>query len=245
MKIFFVTGTDTGIGKTYCSVRMLKYYQQLGYAAQGIKTIATGCEIKNGLFMNDDALLLQRASSVKLNEKMFESGHLPQQFAFVPAIAPHIAAEKENRPITVTHLHDVLSPILQQRQVDVMLFEGAGGWRVPLNDHETWADFVKSFSKYHQQELQVILVVGIRLGCINQALLTTEIMQHDGISLAGWIANCIDPDMAYQQENIDFLKSKIAAPCLDVVSFKEIYEISGFIFNENTKAALKRLTHIP
>src|SRR5690606_22400771 len=128
--------------------------------------------------------------------------------ALEPAIAPHIAAQQAQRSLSVDRLAGFCRGVLST--ADFTLVEGAGGWRVPLNPTETLADLAKTL------KLPVIMVVGIRLGCINHALLTAEAIARDGLRLVGWVANCVDSDMPFQQENIAGLEQRLPAPCLGV-----------------------------
>jgi len=196
MKIF-ITGTDTDVGKTYVSVKLLQEFNQLGYRTIGIKPLATGCV--NG--QNQDALLLMQNSSIKLPYCLINP------FAFEPAISPNIAAQN----LTVDKIWDSLQKALRTK-VDVQIIEGVGGWMVPLNNKETMADLVKRFT-----DVKIILVVGIRLGCLNHSLLTYRAIKDDGLPIKGWIANIIDPHCQAISENIATLKEYIAEPCLQVI----------------------------
>lgn len=203
----FVAGTDTDIGKTYISAGILNTFKKNRYSTLGLKPVASGCHRKNNQLQNGDALTLQQASSIQLHY------HQINPFAFELSIAPHIAAKYENREISV---HDIKQKIQYaiQYPADICLVEGVGGWRVPINEHETMADFVKS------AELKVLLVVGLRLGCINHALLTSQAILQDNINLVGWIGNCIDPMMLNRDENVDTLKKWIKAPFLGLVEYE-------------------------
>ncbi len=203
----FVAGTDTDIGKTYVTAGILNTFKKNRYSTLGLKPVATGCHRKNGQLQNADALILQQASSIQLHY------HQINPFAFEPAISPNIAALDANREITA---HDIKQKIQYaiQYPADICLIEGVGGWRVPLNDHETMADFVKN------AELKVLLIIGIRLGCLNHALLTFEAMREDNVEIVGWIANCVDPMMMARDENIATLKQWIKAPFLGLVEYE-------------------------
>lgn len=201
---FFVTGTDTDTGKTYVTSGLLKAFKQQKYSTLGIKPIASGCNLINGVLQNADALALQEASSIKLHY------HQINPIALEPAIAPHIAAEQIGRHITVQELKQKTQFALQY-PADICLIEGAGGWYTPLNDKETLADYVKAL------QVPVLLVVGIRLGCINHAMLTHKAIEQYNIPVAGWIANCINPHMKECNEVIDTLKHWLPSSCLGVV----------------------------
>lgn len=206
---FFVTGTDTDAGKTFVSCALLVAAQQRGYSAVGLKPVAAGAQLIEGQLRNDDALALQSASSKHLPYEQINPVVLPA------AIAPHIAAQQVNKRLSVQTISGYVRGTLMTQSAELTLIEGAGGWRVPLNNRETFADVAKAL------QLDVILVVGMKLGCINHALLTAEAIARDGLKLAGWIANCIDPEMPVRQENIDTLRQLLPAPLLGVMPFIE------------------------
>lgn len=218
MKLF-ITGTDTNVGKTYVSVGILKAFNQEKKRTLGGKPIASGCFQKNGKLYNHDALLLKETASIKLPYKKINP------FAFQPAIAPHIAAELEMQPLSVKKLNQKMRGLFVSA-ADIYLIEGIGGWYVPLNKHETMADFVIG------NKFNVILVVGITLGCLNHAILTHRAIQEDGACLLGWIANCIDPEMCFSRENIAALRGLLPSPCLGVVDYRgkaeHLIELSRF-----------------
>ena len=204
-KTFFVTGTDTGVGKTLMSAGLLLAAKERGLSTAALKPVAAGCDVTAEGLRNDDALLLQSVITQSLAYEQINP------IALEPAIAPHIAAQQARRVLSVDRLTGFCRGVLNQ--ADFTLVEGAGGWRVPLNSAETLADLARTL------QLPVILIVGIRLGCINHAMLTVEAIARDGLSLAGWVANIIDPDMPCQQENIVSLQQRLAAPCLGVVPY--------------------------
>ena len=203
---FFITGTDTDAGKTVVSCALLYAASQLGYPTLGLKPIAAGCEYHQQGFCNDDALALQRYSSINADYKIINP------VALKPAIAPHIAARQAGISLDASalarHCQEALSS-----QSALAVVEGAGGWLVPLNDEQTMADLAYAL------KLPVILVVGMRLGCINHALLTVAAIKHSGLTLAGWVANQLDPNMSVFDDNVTTLKQRISAPCLGVVPF--------------------------
>jgi dethiobiotin synthetase len=202
----FVTGTDTDIGKTYISVALLKALNQAGLSTAAIKPVSCG-GMENGEWLVDaDPVLLRDAASLDLPMETV----VP--VALATPIAPHIAAEKENRQVTVDSLLQACEPGLMAG-ADVCLMEGVGGWLVPLNDTETMADFVV------QVKAKVVLVVGMKLGCLNHALLTAAAIKAAGVELVGWVANCMAPDMLVRDENIAALGTHIDAPCLGVVGY--------------------------
>lgn len=203
---FFVAGTDTDAGKTRVSAGLLHCVNQRGLASVGLKPIAAGCEPSPDGLRNSDALILQQTANVAL---AYESVN---PIALEPAIAPHIAAEQLGRRLSADRVAGLCRGVMMERY-DVLLIEGAGGWRVPLNERETYAHVAKAL------QTPVILVVGMKLGCINHALLTVEAIARDGLPLAGWVANRIDPDMACYDENVATLKRFIGAPLLGEVPF--------------------------
>lgn len=198
---FFVTGTGTGIGKTYTCIFLLNRLKTAGKSGLGLKPISSGCV--DGI--NDDALALQKASSIKLPMDQINP------FSFQEPIAPHIASARENVTISVKEVISAL-PDLEKLKPHLCLIEGAGGWEVPLNEHEMWSDFVKAY------DLPVILVVGMTLGCINHALLTERAIVADNCLLSGWIANPIDPHMSAYAENLQTLKARMQSRFLGEVS---------------------------
>jgi dethiobiotin synthetase len=200
---FFIAGTDTDVGKTLVAAGLLVAAKQRGLTTAALKPVAAGCETTADGLRNADALLLQ---SVITEPLIYEQIN---PIALAAAIAPHIAAQQEKRSLSVSRLVGLCRGVLHSAQFT--LVEGAGGWRVPLNPRETLADVARELN------LPIILVVGVRLGCINHALLTAEAIQRDGLRLAGWVANCVDEQMPAMQENIESLQQRLQAPCLGVV----------------------------
>lgn len=203
-KRYFVTGTDTEVGKTLISSALLSVAGDRGLRTLAMKPIAAGAEQVDGQWRNDDALALQAAMNSELPYAQLNPVCLPQP------IAPHIAARDNGQRLSADRVVGFCRGVMMQ-PTDFMIIEGAGGWRVPINERETFADVPKAL------ELDVILVVGLRLGCLNHALLTAEAIEHDGLRLAGWVGSCIDPDMDSQADNIDDLKMRLRAPCLGIV----------------------------
>jgi dethiobiotin synthetase len=203
MKGFFVTGTDTEIGKTWCSLGLIARLQQDGHCVAAMKPIASGCESTAEGLRNDDALKLQAQASLA---SPYE--HI-NPFAFAPAIAPHIAAAEAGVRIDI----DAIAASARElsSQCDRIVIEGVGGWQVPLNEQDNVADMAARL------DLPVILVVGLRLGCINHALLSAESIRARGCNLVGWIGNTVEPQMQEQQNNIEAIAKRINAPLLGVV----------------------------
>lgn len=212
MKKLFITGTDTDAGKTLVATSLLHKAQSLGLSCFGLKPIAAGCQWheKSQRWHNDDALFLQQASSPSLEYSL----HNP--FALPEAIAPHIAASLNQQSLSLTNLVEACNPGLKQA-VDFHLVEGAGGWLVPLNETETLADFATYLAK--EMAYDIVLVVGMKLGCINHALLTQQLILDAGLNLVGWVANHIDPEMSEPDANFDYLNAHIKAPCLGRIPF--------------------------
>lgn len=204
-RTFFITGTDTGVGKTHVACALLHAFAAAGCSTLGLKPVASGCTMSAEGLRNDDALALIAAATVKLPYAQVNP------FAFAAPVSPHIAAARENRRVRVAQLSGLVRGAIMQARADVTLVEGAGGWRVPLNHEETLADLAREL------QAPVILVVGLRLGCINHALLTAEAIRRDGLQLAGWVANAIDPQMEARDEVVATLRSALGAPLLGLV----------------------------
>jgi len=202
MTSVFVTGTDTEVGKTFISVGLIELFKQQGLNVAGMKPIASGCKKMAEGLRNDDALALQQHANVDLDYDLINP------YAFEPAIAPHIAAQQTGTEIDINVLKNNYEQI--QSQADVVVVEGAGGWLVPLNEKQTLADLAVELN------LPVILVVGVRLGCINHALLSVATIQQSGLPLIGWVANDLESS-PQADEIVETLKQHINAPCLGVV----------------------------
>lgn len=198
---FFVTGTDTDVGKTTIAAGLLRAARLAGLSTAAVKPVASGCEAGADGLRNGDALALLAECSLPLSYAAVNP------FAFAPAIAPHLAAREAGVELKVEALAVAVQAVLAQ-QADFTLVEGAGGWRVPLGEQATLADLPVAL------DLPVILVVGVRLGCINHALLTAEAITRDGLRLAGWVANVLDPQTSRLDDNLRTLSERLAAPCL-------------------------------
>ncbi len=198
---FFVTGTDTEVGKTAISCALLQAAASQGLSTAAVKPVAAGCD-KQGY--NEDALLLIENMTAELEYAQVNP------VALTPAIAPHIAAAEAGKNIQASRLAGLCRGVMMSG-ADFVLVEGAGGWRVPISPRETLADLAK------QLQVGVILVVGMRLGCINHALLTAEAVRRDGLRLAGWVANEPGERMTCYAENLDTLQRLLPAPLLGEV----------------------------
>ena len=192
---WFITGTDTGCGKTTVTAALARDLVAKGQSVACFKPVASGCEQTPEGLRNDDALKLQAAASVALDYARVNP------IAFEPAIAPHIAAERAGVAIDGARLARAIRAV----PAPVRLVEGAGGWMVPLGPDTMTADLVRAL------EARVILVVGIRLGCINHALLSARAIAADGLTLHGWIANIMEPSMPALNENLDTLERHLGS----------------------------------
>jgi dethiobiotin synthetase len=199
----FVAGTDTGVGKTYASSVLLHALRAAGLRATGMKPVASGCAETPQGFRNDDALALIAASDPAPDYDVCNP------FALRDPIAPHLAARAMGVEIALDPILEAAATIA--RSCDRIVVEGVGGWAVPLSDASMQVDLVRALG------LPVVLVVGLRLGCINHALLSVRAIEANGCRLAGWIANRIDPEMASADANLDALGARIAAPLLGVL----------------------------
>ncbi|HUB91768.1 MAG TPA: dethiobiotin synthase [Dyella sp.] len=200
----FVAGTDTGIGKTHAACTLMHALRAEGRRVCGMKPVASGCaETAQGL-RNDDALALQAASSepVPAYDEI-------NPIALREPLSPHLAAAHAGVTIAMLALQTAFRAL--DARYDTVVVEGVGGWRVPLAPQLLASDIPRAWG------LPVILVVGLRLGCLNHAVLTAEAIAADGCRLIGWIGNCIDPDMAAIEENIDTLHALLPAPCLGIL----------------------------
>lgn len=206
MNSYFVTGTNTEVGKTWISRALLLAARARGLRTIAIKPIAAGCERTPAGLRNEDALHLQDAITEDLLYQQINP------IALEPPIAPHIAAERVGLDLSADYLAQRCAETLREAH-DFALVEGAGGWRVPLNRRETLADLAVAL------QMPVILVVGMELGCINHALLTAEAIRRDGLRLAGWVANSPAEAMPCLEENIATLRNRLGAPLLGQIPF--------------------------
>ena len=197
---FFITGTDTGVGKTLISCALLHGFAAQGRRVVGFKPVAAGCDEQDH---NEDALCLRAAGNLQASYGQVNPYCFPQ------AVAPHLAARFVGVRINLERIHESYREL--SAIAEVVIVEGAGGFRVPLNDEQDIADLARKLGA------PVILVVGMRLGCLNHALLTVESIVARGLTLAGWVANVMDGEMVMLNENIAALQQRIKAPLLGVV----------------------------
>ena len=202
---FFVTGTDTGVGKTLIACSLLRAFAARGFRAVGMKPVASGAvPCGNGL-VHDDVERLIAAGNVTAPRE-----HV-NPYCFTPPIAPHIAAAEAGMKIDLDHIGRCFNALTER--ADVVIVEGVGGFRVPLSLGADTAQLAARLA------LPVVLVVGVRLGCLNHALLTAEAIAGRGLMLAGWVANHVDSQMAAANENVRALETLIAAPLLARIAF--------------------------
>jgi dethiobiotin synthetase len=202
----FVTGTDTDIGKTEIALALMAALQQRGLTVMGMKPVATGCAAGQRGLVCGDALRLQSQSSHQADYPLINP------YAFVPAIAPHLAAREAGVEISLERIRASFGTLAAD--ADLVVVEGVGGWRVPLAQELAVSDLPTALG------LPVVLVVGIRLGCLSHALLTVEAIRARGARLAGWVANIVAPRMHNRDENIQTLEEMIDAPNLGVVPWQ-------------------------
>lgn len=196
----FITGTDTDVGKTVISSAILDYANNLELKTVGFKPISAGCELTSNGLRNEDALLLQQHASVKLDY------HVVNPIAYQEPIAPHIAAQKRGESIELALVDSALAKI--PSDVDFVVIEGAGGWHLPVDNSNYFSTWVA------ENQLDVILVVGVKLGCLNHAILSAQAIQHSGANLIGWIANSLTADIANYDEMIETLMVALPAPLM-------------------------------
>jgi dethiobiotin synthetase len=200
---FFITGTDTGVGKTLVAAALLRGLRERGLTVAGMKPVATGCIATAQGLRNEDALVLQREGSARYPYATVNP------FAYEPAIAPHLAAEEAGRPVDVDEIWRCFEILSADN--DVIVVEGAGGWRVPLAGRLTTGHLALRLG------LPVVLVVALRLGCLNHALMSAETIIGSGAMLAGWVANGIDAAFERAADNIATLEAWLPAPRLGTI----------------------------
>ena len=201
----FVTGTDTSVGKTLIASALLGAFALSGLRAVGMKPVATGCHSDAPGRANEDVASLVAASNVSVPVDLINP------YCFEPAIAPHLAAQQAGNLISLERVRECYLALASQ--ADRVVVEGAGGLLVPLSAREDFCDLVRAL------DLSVVLVVGMRLGCLNHALLTAEAIRSRGLPFAGWVANRIDSRMPFFEENLETLRQKLPAPLIAVMPF--------------------------
>ena len=218
MNIFFISGTDTNVGKTEITCALMRVISNQDKTVVGMKPISAGVEkIREG-YLNKDVDKIMNEASFSYDISKVNS------YSFDEPIAPHIAADKVNCSIDFNLIQNNLNQI--KEKADYVFIEGAGGHEVPLDKTRTMADLVTSL------DIPIILVVGIRLGCINHSILTINSILNRKQKLFGWVANCIDKDMSEIDKNISYLKEKIPSPLIGIVPYQENIDteiISSFL----------------
>ncbi len=204
---FFITGTDTGVGKTWATLCLMREFRARGLRVLGMKPVATGGVFQGGRLVNEDALALRAAASVLLPYARVNP------YVYEPPVSPHIAAAWAGIPIDLDRIVKVFNGLSES--ADCVLVEGVGGWAVPLNGRSRVADLALALG------LPAILVVGLRLGCLNHALLAHAAILSSGVEFAGWIANRVEKDFPAAQENIETLAHELSAPPLAILPHGE------------------------
>ena len=202
-KGYFITGTDTNVGKTWATVALMRYFKNQGKSVIGLKPVASGCTLTDGVLVNADALLLQDNATVKLGYRQINP------YAFPLPVSPHIAG-KDN-PVDLAVIVDGFNAIKDQTQV--VLIEGAGGWFSPLNQHQDNSDLAKALA------LPALLVVAIKLGCINHAKLTYQAIKNSDANCVGWIAVCLDAETLCIEETIAAINTALDVPLIGVLPY--------------------------
>lgn len=216
-KGYFITGTDTNVGKTWVTLALMSYFQKQNLSVVGMKPVSAGCEKIDKIWQNEDALAIQKHSSIVLDYAQINP------FAYELPISPHLAGKENPADLEIIFKHfQVL-----QNLADVLIVEGAGGWYVPLNEKETIADLAKLL------KLPVIVVIAIKLGCINHALLTFEAIKNAGVNCAGWIAVCNDENFEFVDSTIESIKKRVFSPLLGVLPYFRQYDFQHFLTQGN------------
>lgn len=207
MSGYFITGTDTGVGKTCVVLGLMAALKKSSSKVLGMKPVASGCVRTDEGLRNEDALQIQRLGDIDVPYEQVNP------YAFAPAVAPHVAAAEAGENIDLRKI--ALCYQALAHLADTQVVEGVGGWRVPLGESCSVSDLARTL------KLPVILVVGLRLGCINHALLTAKAISGDGLQLKAWVANQLEPDYATLNPTLDYLSNNIPAPMLGLVPFME------------------------
>jgi len=202
---YFITGTDTHAGKTWTTVALMRFFKKKGKSVAGMKPVASGCTVEHGNLFNEDALLIKANASIEIDYDLINP------YAYRLPISPHLA--DPNNPVYLEKIIAVFNQIKQT--AEIILIEGAGGWYAPINDTQDISDLAKALG------LPVIIVVAVRLGCINHAKLTFRAIKEKSVACAGWIAVCSDPEMLKLDETIETLIKALPVPLLGVLPYME------------------------
>jgi dethiobiotin synthetase len=214
-KGYYVTGTDTAAGKTFASVALIHALRAQGLRVAGMKPVASGCELRGGAWRNEDAMDLQAASSEPAPEYA-----LVNPFALPAATAPQIAAVQAGASVNIAPILAAFEAL--SAQADCVVVEGVGGWLAPFADGFEQAELATRL------QLPVILVVGIKLGCLNHARLSEKRILDDGLPLAGWIGNAVDPHLEYATEYTALVERSMASPCLGLLPHAGVFPPARF-----------------
>jgi dethiobiotin synthetase len=218
---YFVTGTDTNVGKTRATISLMHYFKSKEKSVVGMKPVASGCFMQDGQLKNEDALLIQKNASVWLEYDLINP------YAYERPISPHIAGITNPVKLEMVAVKFELLTTL----ADIVIVEGAGGWYSPLNEQRTNSDLAQLLA------VPVIMVVALRLGCINHARLTYQAIVQSGLICAGWIAVCTEPDMEARDETISTLKATLDSPLLGVLPYRVVADFSFFAEELKTGAS--------
>jgi len=202
---YFITGTDTDVGKTCATIALMQYFKRQGKTVVGMKPVASGCRLQGGQLKNADALLIQEHASIALDYQLINP------YAYELPVSPHIAGV--DHPVKLATIVERFNSL--KALAEVVIVEGAGGWYAPLNAQDDISDLAKALA------LPVILVVGLRLGCINHAKLSYQAIQLSGIACVGWIGVCVDPDLLNRNENIQTIKAAMPVPLLGILPYQQ------------------------
>ncbi len=202
---YFITGTDTDVGKTCATIALMRYFKRQGKTVLGMKPVASGCILQAGELKNADALLIQEHASIALDYQLINP------YAYELPVSPHIAGI--HNPAKLAVIVERFNSL--KALAEVVIVEGAGGWYAPLNAQDDISDLASALG------LPVILVVGLRLGCINHAKLSYQAIRLSGIACVGWIAVCVDPDLLNRDENIQTIKAALPVPLLGILPYQQ------------------------
>ena len=202
---YFITGTDTDAGKTCATLALMRYFKRQGKSVLGMKPVASGCTLQAGELKNADALLIREHASIAVDCQLINP------YAYELPVSPHIAGI--HNPVKLAVIVERFNSL--KALADVVIVEGAGGWYAPLNTQDDISDLANALA------LPVILVVGLRLGCINHAKLSYQAIQLSGIACAGWIAVCVDPDLLNRDENIQTITAALPVPLFGILPYQQ------------------------
>lgn len=225
-KGFFITGTDTGVGKTWFTLALMEALKNQGHITKGMKPVASGGSYINSKLMNDDARLIMQHCSEPTDYELINP------VVFELPVAPQIAAEQLNATVSLEQIMTCYKKLVAQSSY--VIVEGIGGWRAPLSDKASMVELVRELA------LPVIMVVGIKLGCINHALLTAEAIRADGVKLCGWVSNQLEKDLPFEKDIRGILKEKLLCPHIADISFRDGLEPDKISETINLSLLLER-----